>query len=221
MNDSGMKMVSRVLAFAFLVFFLRSPAQASVLFDPYVGLPFGSWKNQRTTATYDMQVRGITVGIGYGARLAYSLGPIFAGLDYTQWVLQWKFTKVSNSSLDDGWRDVGAKQTSLGPILGFKTASNSFFLWFTYFAKDDLEHEWDIDPNYSGSQYKGSGYGVGIGFRFLKTFKLNGEYHVHTFDKWITNGSELTMDATSGGLTQKPIRYEVYVATISLPLQFW
>ena len=148
-------------------------ASAGILFEPYVSVPYGEWKQERSATAYELSAKGYTVGYGYGGRMAYTFTNIYLGVEYLQSSVEWRYNQFKNSSADNNWLDVNAKHSAMGALLGVKGQSVAF--WISYFLQDQLTMDADTNPALSIPQYNGSGVSVGLGVKLFNIFQVNGD----------------------------------------------
>lgn len=210
----------RVLFFYMCWMLLGESAHAGILFEPSLGVPFGSWKSERAATSYNLEAKGNHLGYGYGVRLAYTWPQFYLGVDYAQWFLDWKYNDASNSNADDNWQDAKGTQKTIGPTLGMRSKTGLFWVWFTSYMIDELVLDADLEASRVAPQYKGSGYGIGFGLRPYQKFKVNFEYQTHKYTEWTSDGTAITLPGTSSGLTQHPVTQTSYIVTVSWPFVF-
>lgn len=186
-----MKKLLVALCFAF-------GANAGLLVEPYVGYQISGFETDYTVSGTTTELAYVTNGVNLGARLGYSYLLFMAGIDYSYGTL--------SNDLDTGSitiEDIDA--TRFGIFAGVELPILAR-AWATYYVNANYEAGSD--------EYKGTGYGLGVGFTGLPFVSLNLEYRALTFD-------EIVGDT---GTTKLPTStYDEYTASeiflsVSLPL---
>lgn len=173
---------------------------AGILIEPYVGYGIGSGEDSDSPKTeYDMNAPFI------GGRLGYQALGFMAGLDFTKWMeseLEGK-TSLGTSTAD-------ADQQTIGAFVGYNLPA-LLRVWVGYY----FSHKIEIQSGSSvGDEFKGGGYGLGVGFTALPMLSINLEYRMHTFDEH-KNASSGSTSALNGS---SEIDFNQIMISASLPL---
>ena len=162
-------------ALLFFILFLSNSLLADVVFDPYIGTPFG-------TAKLEDQIESDISGLGIGGRVYYEYFNFFGGIDL----------KLSANNADSPDRDY--EQNQLGLLGGVQFPFAPIRVWTSFYFLDVMS----VSP--SGYDYKGGGYAFGLGFSPLPFMSINMEYKGSTYDEvekpagdeMLTNEAELS-----------------------------
>lgn len=164
---------------------ISANAFAGILFEPYLGYHLAGTEQ---TGSTDADV----TGVGYGARVGWTLPLVFFALDYSAASLDIK--------ADDGTPKLDGDYTALGAVVG--ASLPIFRLWAGY----NFSSQMDIEGQ---GKAKGNGMKAGLGFKMpVLPISFNLEYIINQYDK--LGSISLTND-----LKQKGIFFSV-----SAPLSF-
>lgn len=144
--------------FFILFFLIVNYAWADVVFDPYLGLPFG-------TVTLEDSTKANVNGFGIGGRLYYEFQSFFAG---------GKLNFHANSSSTP---DKSYEKNQLGLLAGISFPFAPIRAWMSFFILDQMNVSED------DKEYKGRGHGFGLGYSPLPLLSLNFEYLSSAYDK--------------------------------------
>lgn len=184
---------------AFLLF-ISTSIQAGILIEPYIGLNFASGEDGQTLKTdYDQSSPFI------GSRLGYQTLGFMFGLDYTKGMESDLEIKTTSSTVKQD-----ADQSTLGLFVGYNLPV-MLRAWAAYYVTTTIELQSGVNV---GDEYKGSGYGLGVGFTGLPLVSLNLEYRMMTFDELKDNSTGLK--STLSGTNE--IDYNQVMLSVSLPL---
>ena len=143
---------------AIVVFFatlgITRVANASALFEPYVGYGHGKMGSSKT---YTLS------GIYYGARLAYKDGNFFVGGEYQSGKMTWDTSPSKDTT-----------GTDLGVVIGYEMSAG-VRLYGNYFFDSKMKVE--------SSGYEGTAIKVGVGFKVMQPLLMNVEYYMATYTK--------------------------------------
>ena len=179
-------------------------ANAGFLIEPHAGFALAGTIEQNTTT-------GSYSGLNFGARAGYSMLGLMGGATYnmsmsTDYEFTQGLTKITNK----------AKRTDLGLFVGYELPI-LLRVWGSYYLDTKVEGE-DAPGTPlvdSTGTWKGTGYGVGVGFTGLPFVSLNVEYKMFTFT------DKEDSDATPIASTFTPnITVNEVLLTVSLPLSF-
>jgi hypothetical protein len=214
---------ARVLLFAALL--IASPlAKAGLMFEPFVAGGFGNWAMDRTVGFEDMELHGNSVDIAYGARLAWSWRNFFVGGIYQTGSVTWRYEKMESTTTDDGW-NLSSKATPVGfgPIVGFKSGDDAYFLWFSWFPSESLKFTSELDPNEAPPIYKGVSNNIGLAVKLSKHANLGVEYQMKRYGKLAQNGAanvELPGPSANGN-TFAPLKRNVLYISLTFPFEVY
>lgn len=177
-----------------------SNAQAGFLIEPYLGFSLGSGEDGNTLKTeYDQNSTFL------GARLGYQTLGLMFGLDYTKGTESEFEIKSTTSTVKQD-----ADQSTLGFFVGYNLPV-MLRAWAAYYVSSNIELQSGASV---GDEYKGNGYGLGLGFTGLPFVSLNLEYRMMTFDELKDNSTGVT--STLSGTNE--IDYNQVMLSVSLPL---
>lgn len=153
-----------------ILFFILSfnTAFADVVFDPYLGLPFGN-------VTLEDNVEVDTTGFGIGGRVYYEFQSFFGGMDL-------KFHANSSDTPDKTY-----EKNQLGLVGGVAFPFAPIRIWMNFYFLDRL----NVSPD--DKEYKGGGHGFGVGFSPLPIMSLNLEYLSSSYDEVETSTADLNL----------------------------
>jgi len=175
-------------------------AQADLLIEPYLGFGISSGENGASPKTEYSQNSPFI-----GGRLGYQVIGLMAGLDYTKG-MEGDFERKTNGSTSKADVD----QQTLGLFVGYNLPI-MLRAWVSYYLSSKLEFQ---SSSAVGDQYKGGGYGVGVGFTGLPLVSLNLEYRMLSFDEY-KNASTGNTSSLSGN---SEIDYNQLMLSVSIPL---
>lgn len=170
--------MKNILVLLAIVF--SSVASAGILIEPQLGYvlsnKFAGTMTYSGPASGSMAIDEKTTGVGYGARLGYSMLGFMTGLNYGH--LSGKSTDNTDGSKDD------VKGTNLGVFVGYN-APVLFRAWLAYnfSAKSEI----------STSTFKGSSTEVGLGFKGMPFLSINFIYRMYDFTKMNSNSMDFTV----------------------------
>ena len=142
-------------------------ANAGILIEPYVGYHIGG--TEQGTTENDV------TGLGYGARLGWTLPLVFIALDYSTAGVELEPTTGATSDAD---------YTATGLVVGASLPVIRVWAGYNFSAELDVE---------GGSDYEGTGMKAGLGFKMpLLPISFNLEYIINEFDE--ANGASLAQD---------------------------
>src|ERR1044072_8118627 len=104
-----------------LALLMLSPlSHAGLNLEPYLAGGTGNWAQNRSEGALEMQLKGNTGNIAYGARLIYEFNYVFLGVDWQYNEGLWHYQKMPGYTFDDDW-NVNAKaiETGAGGASGF------------------------------------------------------------------------------------------------------
>jgi hypothetical protein len=212
-------MAKSVLTLTLLV--LMSPlSHAGLELEPYLAAGTGNWAQNRSEGALEMQLKGNTGNIAYGARLIYSFSYVFVGLDWQYNEGLWHYTKMPGYTFDDDW-NVNAKaiETGAGGVIGFKNPSNTFFIWYSLFPGDRLKFSADLDPSEPAPTYQGTSSNVGAETALTHHLSLGVQYQSKTFSRMNQSGHYIGLPGTSaGGSNFTKLNYTTWLVFVSFPL---
>lgn len=199
---------TRMLLVTLLFVLAAAPAKAGLLLEPYLSydlgvmnLTFGTGAGSASGGTAKLGANGI----GFGARVGYTIPMFFAGLDYSMADLS--LTEISDSaaalSADKGSR------SSLFAIVG------THILFFRGYLGYGLIHDVVAKDSTGDSTFKGSGaIKIGGSFTGLPIVALNLEYIMATYDKVTTSIGDLSV--ASDGLYSEA-KSSTVILSVSAP----
>lgn len=139
---------------------MSTNAFAGILLEPYVGYAIGTIE-QSGSADSDFK------GMGYGARVGWTLPLIFVALDYS---------KASGTTESPGTPDVDTDASNLGVVVG--ASLPIIRLWAGYNFQAKVQDE-------GSPEATGNGMKVGLGFKLpVLPISFNAEYIMTTFDEY-------------------------------------
>jgi hypothetical protein len=168
------------LLVGFMFLFVTS-AQAKFLIEPYAG--YGMSTLTATSKPSGTKISTENNGLGLGARAGYVLpmGLWFAA-DYVTF-LETDLKYKEPSGLTDGKVSGSAAYIDVG----FDVPAIPLRFWAGYAFMDNAQ----IKGTSSTTDYTGTGYKAGLGFKPIPMMSLNLEYMMHMHDKYKTSsGSE-------------------------------
>lgn len=167
--------------FILMSFFTLKSAQASILVEPYLGYTMSDYETG--SSSYDAN------GLVYGARLGYELPLLWFALDYM----------MSDQTVELSPDEDGSAQR-MGVVAGV-TVPLGIRAWLGYYFSDKFEFD-------EGSEFEGSGFKVGVGFRLIPMLHMNFEYLSSTYDE--SNGASISPERDMNG----------FAVTLSVPVSF-
>ncbi|MEQ1876813.1 MAG: outer membrane beta-barrel protein [Bdellovibrionia bacterium] len=199
----------RILVGIFAAAFISTgTAQAGVLLEPYAGynaLLVDFTLGSAAGAAAGQGFKSDATGVGFGARLGFTLPMFFAAVDY------------SSATLKNSLKDVpvglpvsatDTTNTNLGLTAGLNLAIVRPY--FTYI--------FDSQSKSDSSTTFGTGYRFGLGFKIVPMVSVNLEYAMATYTKSKdTAGTETTID--DAGFF-KSVKASGYALTVSAPFSF-
>ncbi|GEM_PF-5807930 len=181
------------------IFALSSTANAGFLFEPYVGYNTNLKGEWETTPEETFSWNSYEVG----GRLGWIFKWIGIGVEF-----DWKQPKVK-------WDSTEAEQewnmTNIGAFVGLYLGHRGqWMIRGKYFFMSNAKSDFDNfgTPMPVTLEYKGTGWGVDIGYRFLNWLALNLEWTQTVYDE--LNGSTNIPNWNTGDL----------LVSISLPFEF-
>lgn len=183
---------------ASLILALSTASNAGILIEPYIGYSINSGENgQSPKMEYEMNAPFI------GGRLGYqSMGFMF-GVDFNKGLESSLTLKVNGTE-----GDTDAEQQTIGAFVGYNLPA-LLRIWGGYYFSSKLEF------TESNSEYKGSGFGVGVGYTGLPFVSLNLEYRTHTFDEAeFSDGSTASLSGAS------EVDFNQIMLSVSAPFDF-
>lgn len=177
-----------------------SAANAGILIEPYVGFGIGSGEDGDTPKTeYDLNSPFI------GGRLGYQALGFMAGLDYTKGMESDFESKTSGTT-----SKVDGDQQTIGAFVGYNLPA-LLRVWVGYY----FSHKIEVQSGSSvGDEFKGGGYGLGVGFTALPLLSINLEYRMHTLDEY----KDASTGSTSALNGNNEIDFNQIMISASLPL---
>lgn len=154
------------------LFFVTSNASADILLEPYVGYNIA-------TTTQKNSSDGDVTGLGYGARLGFTLPLVFFAFDYSVGTVD---VEYPSSKPEADYTDMGVVVGASLPILR---------VWAGYYFSAEVEF-----PTYTA---EGSGMKAGLGFKMpVLPISFNVEYILKEYDE--SAGQTLANKIESKGL---------------------
>lgn len=143
--------------FVILSLLVATNANAGILLEPYVGYQIGQLKDSADN-------KPDVTGMGYGARVGFTLPLVFFAFDYSAAALDYEY---QSTKLD-------ADYTAMAAVVGVSLPL--IRLWAGY----NFSAELDVD----GDTYKGAGMKAGLGFKLpVLPISLNAEYIINDYDE--------------------------------------
>lgn len=172
------------LFIVFALVFISSTSFAGILLEPYLGYNIGSTSQTGSSDSKDN-------GLGYGARLGWTLPLVFFAVDYSAASIKDK-PDVGTSS-DVKYSAIGAVVGASLPVLR---------LWAGY----NFKSTFDVD---GGGKLEGNGMKAGLGFKMpVLPISFNLEYILNQYDK--LDGASITND----------VKHKSIFVSVSAPLTF-
>ncbi len=184
----------------------------------------GSWSTNRSQLGVETELNGNSLSPAYGAKLAFSYGRFFLGVDYGKRMVRWTYNKMPSTPTDDNWEGrTEADETAIAPYLGFRSATDKFQLWVGMFASDDVKFKKDMDPTEAAPEYHGTGMLVGVGWRLGNWVRLGVEYQNKKYAKMTQDGQKIDLPGWSSAATTRygeVQRHEV-LGYLAVPFAFF
>lgn len=181
---------------------LATPAKAGILLDPYLSYEMGNFD---TTYTAGGSLKYDTSGVGFGARVGYTLPLVFFALDYSMSSGKAKVKEDAYSAMPDNDFDRSTLYALVGVKLPFIRG------WAGYGFINDVKMK--ATATTTESTLKGSAIKVGVGYTGLPIVSLNAEYIMSNFTKLKTD----TGDEDISGPTFKDSKNNTILLSISAP----
>lgn len=154
-----MKFSWKKISMALIAFAISSQAWSLILIEPYGGYQF-KLGGDATMGTVSESVD--FSGIGYGARLGIQLVTLMFGVSYDMMNFDLKYGNTTSKT----------DQTNIAAFVGWNPKLDGIRFWGEYF--------FEVKNKYTNTtpegQNKGTGYGVGLGWKFKPWLALNAEY---------------------------------------------
>jgi hypothetical protein len=182
---------------------------------PFVGFNKGYWSTSYEGTTENATINGDVVGVDYGAKILAKWRFFFMGVDYRMSSHSWKYNSSDDFSGDDNWADTSAAQTQIGLTGGLQITKTSFF-WISYFLKNEVELDANIDPDFAAPIYSGTGLTFGVSLVQSKRFFLTGEYSIQSFDEMDLAGTAVSIPGATGGVTYGAYEFKTLTLTVGI-----
>ncbi len=181
MEDFFMRSIWKKIGLALITLTVTSQAHALILIEPYGGynLSVGGDSNFFSgTTKEDISFDGF----GYGLRLGLNITSIMFGVGYDQMTLSTDFKGTTTKEYDND-------QKNLGAFVGWNPKDRGFRIFGEYF----WEVKNKVDVNGTDTNFDGSGWGIGVGWKFMNWLALNAEYRAWTTDEqsWDLDGNSV------------------------------
>lgn len=176
-----------------LILMTTQMASAALLIEPYIGHKIITDGEQGSTE-YE------TNGLAFGGRLGYQQLGLMGGIDFNTSSFDLKTTTSTATTESD------ASSNDLGLFVGYN-APILVRAWATYFLSSTLDFK-----DSANTEYKGSGYALGLGYTGFPFLSVNFEYRQKTFE-------EADSDSGSSSLGTDADINEILLS-VSLPLTF-
>jgi hypothetical protein len=176
-----------------LMIFSTQMSYAAVLIEPYLGYK-AITDGEEGTTEYD------TNGVTLGGRLGYQQLGLMGGIDFNTSSFDLKKTTNTATTEQD------ASSSDFGLFVGYN-APILVRVWISYYLNSNLDFK-----NSTESEYKGSGYALGVGYTGFPFLSLNFEYKQKSYD-------ELETSTATSNLSPEADFSEVLLS-VSLPLSF-
>lgn len=145
-----------------LLTYSQSRAELGYVVEPYVGFEKG-YLTQKTISEITVQ------GLNFGSRLGLSYSEIRFGLDY---MMSSQTTQQSNQKGD-------FKPTDYGLFVAHKF-EGGISLYGTYFLSSKAK----VQSNVNSNDFSGSGYKLGLGWKFSPYIEVAGELVSRNYTKY-------------------------------------
>lgn len=178
-------------------------SHAGILLEPSVGFIIsGNVQDDETGAAHDEYDYNSPT---FAARIGFQMLGFMGGLEYNIASPSWD-DQVTTTTVD-----VDFKQSNMGVFVGYNFPI-MIRVWGAYYISSTAE----VDSGASkGSEYKGSGQALGVGFTALPFVSLNLEYRMIAYDEF-TNA--VTAVTTKYNSQQGPNAKEI-ILSVSLPFE--
>lgn len=184
------------------LFALTSTANAGFLFEPYFGYDF-SMSGEIETSPEVRKAKWSTFEVG--GRIGWIFNWIGIGLDF-----DWKKPEVTweaNAANAEAKTDVS--MTNLAGFIGLYLGKRGqWMIRLKYNFMSNAKSDFNTGGNAATWEYKGMGYGIDLGYRFLNWLALNIDYTMNTYDE------------LSGNSNVPKFKTSDLLVSISLPFEF-
>lgn len=187
-----------------ILLFVTNSAFAGFLIEPYLGYSLnGKGDVSALSTNYSSEYSSLT----YGGRIGYSYLGLMAGIDYSL-----QNPELESSASGTTYKDE-IKKNQLGLFVGYKFPI-MLRAWATYFLNAEFKGTQSSGTHFIENIDKfedGSGYALGVGYTGLPFLSINLEYRAIEYDKWKSDGADVT------SVTEKMNLNEILLS-LSVPL---
>jgi hypothetical protein len=157
------------------VLFGKEISQAGIYIEPYLGYESGTNKGEFTVTSLGTSEVDLDVsGLGYGAKLGYSLSNLTFGVDY-------QMAKLTEK--EEGAEDDESDYTDLGVFFSYGMSSFKLNLGYMLNSKIDAD---DVT-------LEGSGFKVGVTYSGFSPVNINLDYISSTYDQITVEGVDSSL----------------------------
>jgi len=190
-----------------LIFTFSATANAGFMIEPYAGFALGGAFDQQATPP----TTGEYSGVQFGGRAGLTFMGLMGGVSYNMATeTDIEFKQLTTTATNK------ATRSDLGLFVGYELPI-MLRVWGTYYLDSKVEGSSNTGTTFidSTETWKGSGYGLGVGFTFLPFVSLNLEYRNFEYDEEDDSDSTPVTSAINPVLSGN----EIFVS-VSLPLGF-
>ncbi|MBF0312697.1 MAG: hypothetical protein HQK50_15000 [Oligoflexia bacterium] len=199
-----------------LCFFLirfATAANATILLEPYLSFSFKGHVEKKSTPegpTHEWSY----MGPGYGFRVGFDFVSLLLGLELSTNKQTWEGDKAITAGINDQPQEMNSN--SLGLFIGTIT-SFGLIVRGTYFVMVNIEKKDHNGPYDQGDTYKGMGYSLALGYRFLPYLATTLEFRSFYMDRIkIASDAGKTYSLSDG----REASLSEIMLTVSAPLLF-
>ena len=194
--------MKKLIIVCLALFALTTTAQAGFLFEPYIGYDFSMSGTLKTMPSGPED----KVSFSYyetGGRLGWIFDWFGIGIDS-----DWKTPKLKFDDLA-GSNELDTTMNNFGVFVGLYLGNRAqWMIRGKYYFMSMLKADNGVSGVTAGDEFKGTGYGVDLGYRFLHWLAINVEYTMVTYDDF--NGATDVFELETSDL----------LVSISFPLDF-
>ena len=185
-----------------LSLFTATTAKAGILIEPYAGYATGSSETKIGAGLGGTTYKHDTSGLGFGARLGYTLPLVWFALDYSM------ANGAKSKAKSTGATDADVDSTTLAAVVGVKVP------FFRAWAGYSPMHSANVKGNGVETKFDGTLLKVGAGFTGLPFVSINLEYRMMEFKKYSQSGT--SADLSSSGLYESA-KGSDFLLSVSVP----